>query len=102
MSGSREFPTQTALKGKKGGQWWAGYCHSCAIQIEYERDWDDDCPVALAQTLKAATVTYKQCATGGGVIKGVRQLKADGKCDAKLRVTGTNERQPPQRQAPQR
>ncbi|KAL8995624.1 MAG: hypothetical protein Q9169_004667 [Polycauliona sp. 2 TL-2023] len=78
----------------KGGQYWAGYFHSCAIQVEYESEWADDCEVTYAEVMKGATGIHQQCKEGDKV-GGVRQLREDGKCNAKVRVTATDGRQRP-------
>ncbi|KAL9594699.1 MAG: hypothetical protein Q9219_006884 [cf. Caloplaca sp. 3 TL-2023] len=78
----------------KGGQYWAGYFHSCAIQVEYDSDWADDCEVTFAEVAKGAAGIYQQCRKGDKV-GGVRLLRKDGKCDSKIRITATNGRQRP-------
>ncbi|KAL8770091.1 MAG: hypothetical protein Q9209_004129 [Squamulea sp. 1 TL-2023] len=83
-----------AEKRPKGGQYWAGYFHSCAIQVEYESEWADDCKVTYAEIAKGATGIYQQCKKGDKT-GGMRQLRKDGKCDAKIRVTATDGRQRP-------
>ncbi|KAL8787177.1 MAG: hypothetical protein Q9213_002393 [Squamulea squamosa] len=83
-----------AERRPKGGQFWAGYFHSCAIQVEYDSDWADDCKVTYAEVVKGATGIYQQCKKGDKT-GGVRRLRKDGKCDAKIRVTATDGRQVP-------
>ncbi|KAH7084167.1 hypothetical protein FB567DRAFT_580786 [Paraphoma chrysanthemicola] len=93
-------PVVALLAGRKDGQWWASSVHSCALQIEYEQDWTDDCFVGLTEVLRAAAGIMNTCKAHGDKIGGARRFRNDGRCNATLRLANTAGRDRPQDASP--
>ena len=69
---------------------------SYAPRAEYDIDWADENEVTSAKVMVAANGNYKTC-KWEDEIKEMRQLRKDGKCDAKPRIAPKEGRLPPRR-----
>ncbi|KAL8885017.1 MAG: hypothetical protein Q9205_005625 [Flavoplaca limonia] len=95
----RIAPQLGALHGKKGGTWWAGYVHSCALAIYYGEDWTEDCKATMKDVDDYASAIFESCQNpGNGKVGGKADFKID-KCPAQIEVIKTGGL-PPQGEPP--
>jgi len=93
----KEFPTLAVIQlvqGKKGGTWWAGYVHSCALAIYFTDDWTDDCKFTLKDVDDYSTMITEKCSTGNNDKIGGQAPITMGGCSGQVQIMMTGG-QPP-------